>query len=89
MEIGENKLFRYIPIIVTKVGEFYHAEISDKYENYKPQIFKDINFEDLAFHFMEIDDYRFSKRKDALVYAKHICKILKEKGLTSKVWIIT
>jgi hypothetical protein len=71
----------------------WRAEIADNYENYKPAIYDDINFEDLTFHFKHDiqthldDDLIFLKRKDAVNAAKFCNK--KYLNNKTKIWFIS
>jgi len=51
-EHNPSKFHESIPIIITKEGELWRAEIADDFEKYSPANENDINFEDLAFHFL-------------------------------------
>ncbi len=76
--------FKKIPILISKWHEEnvkgWRAEIADNYENYKTAKYKDINFEDLSFHFRhntpthESDDLLFCRRKDAVECARYVNK---------------
>ena len=87
MKLNEERVFKSIPILVIKIDGVYRAQISDRYEKYKPTKLKDINFEDLAFHFGEVHSYEFDTQKKALESAREMSAILKEKGLKTRVWI--
>ena len=58
------------------------------YEEYKTMQFKDINFEDLAFHFGFICHYIFDNRRDATFESEFTKRILKEKGINAKIWFL-
>lgn len=88
-----DKKFRKIPIVISKNDEFkgWRAEIADNYENYKTEICKNINFEDLGFHFKhnvqthEMDDLVFYTRKDAVKCAK---EVIEKYNLNAKIWFL-
>lgn len=88
MKISEDKVFRFVPIIVIKIEIGYNAAIADNYKNYKQSIFKDINFEDLAFHFGIVEHYKFNSKKEAKFEAQYVKENLKECGIKSKVWVL-
>jgi hypothetical protein len=88
-----EKSFRKIPILISKNDEFkgWRAQIADTYQNYKTEIGKNINFEDLNFHFHhninthERDNDVFYTRKDAVECAKQVIENYK---LNSKIWFL-
>ena len=78
--------FRKIPILISindnNIG--YRVAVPDNYENYKPAKFKDINFEDIDFHFKECDNCIFDTKKKAGENAMFVNKFcLQNKG---KIW---
>lgn len=88
-----DKKFRKIPILISKNDEFkgWRAEIADNYESYKSEFGKNMNFEDLNFHFHhnvithELDDNVFTTRKDAVKCAKEVIEKYK---LNAKIWFL-
>lgn len=90
-----DKTFRKIPIIISKWNDNgckgWRAEIADNYENYKPEKYDKINFEDLTHHFFhstqthEKDDLVFYTRKDAVKCAK---EIIEKQNINGKIWFL-
>ena len=87
--------YRKIPIIITKWNDGvkgWRAELPDNYQNYKPARYRQINFEDLNYHFNhrmpvhEGDSLIFSTRKDAVEAAKY-CNT-RYLGGKAKIWFI-
>lgn len=91
----QSKL-RKIPIIITKYNDNnikgWRAEIADNYDNYKPDKYDNINFEDLDFHFNheiethDKDNLVFNRRKDAVACAKFVNK--KYLSGKAKIWFL-
>ncbi len=90
-----DKKFRKIPIVISKWNDNgckgWRAEIADNYENYKPEKYDNINFEDLSFHFKhsvnthELDHLVFYTRKDAVKCAK---EVMETEKLNGKIWFL-
>lgn len=82
--------FKKIPILVSPDGyegkRYWRCEISDNWEDYKPLKYKDVNFEDLAFHFhlpIYTDDYLFPTKREAIEAAKYV---IENRKLNAKIW---
>ena len=86
--------FNKIPILISKYtddkNKGWRAEIPDNHEEYKPSFLKEINFEDINFHFRhdievhESDHLIFKAKKNAILAANYINKqYLKGRG---KLW---
>lgn len=82
LDFKSDKKLRKIPILISKYNDGgvngWRAEIADCYNEYKPMMAKDINFEDLTFHFHhsvdthEWDDLVFETRRNAVKCAKYV-----------------
>ena len=89
-------ILKQIPIVISREEDEdrpgWYAEIPDSYENYIPDTYLNLNFENLPFHFEvdgwndgDSDAYSFSSKKNAIAAAEYVN--MKYLGNKARIWI--